>query len=342
GPYASNDEEVTTDGRIVVRYCFCYDSTEQSVRESAGSSFNTSSVIPAGFQRRYPHGRMIVDSEGIVLFDDDNPFPFSEFPIIRITSMPTLYGFWGVPPQRYSRDLQNLAGRMYTQVFENAVRLNNGVWFINEVAGVDPANFGGIPAEVQIVNSQTQQGHIDLKVPPAFPQHFLEYPELLLQKQRTLQGFTPARSGEPGSGNISPNLFDSSIYQSQFLTRMRSRLMAEPLQRLAEIMFYTMLTYMTDSRTFPAFNEADIDEVRWEGDPNANIADHLIELDPNSIEAVSAKALRQMVPMLRQQGLIDARTGLELMGIPGADEIADNIENEQKLAALAKMSRKGK
>ena len=111
---------------------------------------------------------------------------------------------------------------MWTQLYENAVRLNNGTWFIGENTGIDPEKFGGMPGEVQTINANSIR-EIELKFPPAMPQHFTQLPQLLLDKQRELQGFTDARSGQPGAGNISPELFDASIMRAKGLTQLRGR-----------------------------------------------------------------------------------------------------------------------
>src|SRR5262249_37751177 len=146
--------------------------------------------------------------------------------------------FWVPPPVRYTKNLQEIAQRMLTGVYENAVRVNNAQTFIDERTNIDPANYGGIPAEVTVISSGSPPP--TLVWPQAMPAHFTQLPELLLAKQRQIQGFTGMRQGQPQPGNIAQGLFDASVFQSQVLTRMRAKLMGPAAQALAELVFYTM------------------------------------------------------------------------------------------------------
>ena len=51
---------------------------------------------------------------------------------------------------------------------------------------------------------------------------------------------------------------------------------------------------------------------------------------------VSRSAMRTMAPMLRQAGALDVATFLRYLEIPDADNIAQKIDREMQLAALAK------
>lgn len=65
-----------------------------------------------------------------------------------------------------------------------------------------------------------------------------------------------------------------------------------------------------------------------------------VRLAEGSIVPMSQMALRDLALKLKQLGAIDVRHLLEWLGVPDADEIAEAVENEMKLAALAKVTRK--
>lgn len=69
----------------------------------------------------------------------------------------------------YGTELAANAQDLRVSIFENAVRLNNGIWYLNERGGISPEGFGGIPGEVKVLNPTT--------------------PVELLKKQRKDQGF---------------------------------------------------------------------------------------------------------------------------------------------------------
>ena len=338
GPHFTN--RVQGDGQSTVRYTFIYDNTVEEIKKQVGSSFDTRHLeIPAKLRMKYPNGRMIVDCEGIPLFDDNNPYPLNLFPIVRIPALPALYGWYPPPPMRYTKTLQDLSERMYTQIFENMVRTNNAQIFIYEDSGLDPDDFGGIPGEVRVINGNSKPPEYKFGTP--YPAQILDFPDKLLALQRELQGFSASRSGDAGAGNTSAGLFDASIYQAQFLTRLRARLLAEPIQRFSELYFYTMVKYYINDRTFPAFSKGiDVSEATWTGTNGESLEDYMIELDPGSLRPVSNAALRSMVKDLRAQGMIDVKHGLEMLDVPEADEIAKGLETEQQLAALANIKRR--
>lgn len=69
--------------------------------------------------------------------------------------------------------------------------------------------------------------------------------------------------------------------------------------------------------------------------------DHLeVRLAEGSIKPMSGEKLAKIAIELKKVGAIDVRHLLEWLEIPDADEIAEAVENEQKLAALAKVTRK--
>jgi hypothetical protein len=80
------------------------------------------------------------------------------------------------------------------------------------------------------------------------------------------------------------------------------------------------------------------DKVTWQ--PDEASEDYDVRLSDGSIRPQSESALRSMVIELRKANLIDARHALMMLDIPDADEIADALEKEMQLAALAKLQRK--
>jgi hypothetical protein len=80
------------------------------------------------------------------------------------------------------------------------------------------------------------------------------------------------------------------------------------------------------------------DKVTWQ--PDEASEDYDVRLSDGSIRPQSESALRSMVIELRKANLIDARHALMMLDIPDADEIADALEKELQLSALAKLQRK--
>jgi hypothetical protein len=290
-------------------------------------------VVPAKFEKKWPNGRMIVDCDGQVLFDGDNPIPRGRFGLVRICGLPPLNCFFAPPPIRTSRNLQETAQRMFIQAYENAVRLNNGVWFIDEATGITAEDFGGIPAEVRVV--ATNARYPELKLPRPFPPQFIEYPKFLLALQKELQGFTDARQGRQQQGNVSADLYSEAVFHSQSLTRLRAKLMAESVYKAAEQVFYLMAAYYHDMH-FGDFS-ADFEIIPWDRVESAD--EWRLFLDPGSIRPMSAMALNKLAIALKDKHMIDDKTALEWMGVPAAEEIAGKLDSERSLEALSRLKK---
>jgi hypothetical protein len=324
---------------VTVRHTFIRDFTTEEIskeeRERMAEQLGPL-VTPPKHKPRWPNGRYLIDCEEILLADGENPYPLGRFPIIPFHGMPSLGSFWAPPGIRYTRGLQFLAERMLTQTFENAVRLNNGVWFIHEDTGISADDFGGIPAEIRVINRGSQ--FPEVRWPTAMPQHMTQLPEMLLAKQKELLGMQGARSGQQGHGNISPDLADTSILESSKLTRLRMRILAESVQNLSELVFYTMARYYDDYR-FPKFdNKGGTDLITWSSIATA-YDDYDIYLDQASAYAVSASSMRRLVLALLEKGHVPLKFALEQLDIPGATEIAEQAEQQNQLNALLKLKR---
>lgn len=326
------------DGRTRTRTIFLTDHTIEVTRDTAGG--DSSAIVEKGFGKptnsirrlpRYPNKRMLVEAGGRVVADGDNPTPRGRFPLIPIYALPPLTDFYPPPPARFSKDLQDLAGRMLTQTFENAVRINNYVWFIDESTGITTEAFGGLPGEVQIINSNSRPP--TLIAPTPMPQHMTQLPQMLLSLQKELQGYTDARQGQAQAGNISPDLFEASLYQSKTLTRCRERLLARSVKEIAEQLFDHMATYYTGQRAFPSIDE-NFETIPWE--PLSTTNKLGLYIDPTSLAPISKSALRTMAPALRQAGALDILTFLKAIDFPDAENVAQKMDREMQLAAIAK------
>lgn len=331
-PGMPTSRTLPSDNRVRVRYVFCEDYTRELIDSK---KLPEGHIVPTDFKWKYPNNRMIVECEGHILQDGDNPYPLKQFPIIPFWSTLPLYGIWATPAVRYSRDLQSVAERLYSQIIENAYRLNNGVWFIEENTGIDAEQFGGVPGEVQVINANSKPP--TCVWPAAMPQQMVEMPQKSLDKQKDLQGFTDARSGKASAGNISPELFDSSVLRSQGITQLRGRLNAASYQRIGELMFYTMARYYK-SQPFPFQGDSGLEVIKWEQTYQPEQFD--IYLDDASIRPMSQAIMKRLVPELMKMGKIDDRSALEHLDVPDAGKIAERLEHEKELAALARV--KGK
>ncbi|MGA8688998.1 MAG: hypothetical protein WB662_03575 [Methyloceanibacter sp.] len=344
GPMTStplgNQHRLYSDTRVRKRHLFIFDQTREQIAEESGISEGSLMLEPKE-RFKYPRGRWITECEGVVIADGPNPFPKlpddprGTFPLLRVQSLPGLYSIFGPPPAKYSLGLQELAERLMSQTYENAVRMNNGVWFIDENTGIDKNVFGGVPGEIQIINAGSTPPKQEW--PQNMPAHMTQLPQILLALQKELQGFSQARSGQTGTGNTSVDLFDASLFQSQFLTRLRARLLAESIQRLSQMVFQYMAEFLIFDQNFVVPDSEKVHIYEWSRINSPE--DYEVVLDPGSITPLSGAALRSIVMSLAKTGILPTEFVLKTMDIPGAAELAQKGEQQMALSAMAKLKK---
>ena len=341
-------EGVEADGRLRVRFLFIDDRTIEVVREEAGS--DAASLVESiskkdkssSFRKtlRYPNKRVIVCASGRTsrcVADGDNPTPGGVYPYIPIYGFPPLTGFYPPPPARYTRDLQTLSERILTQIFENVVRLNNGVWLIPKGCDIDLQAFGGLPGEV--VEYNQQGGKPEAIKPDPINESVLKLVQWLLATQKELQGITPAREGQTSAGNVSAELYEASIFQSKTLQRCRARLLAQSVSEAASLLYDMMCNHYVTQRAYPS-DEGGFSIKTWKPIYGMAARDYRVHIDPTSLLPISQAALRQMAPMLKQEQVIDNETLLEALGVPDAKNIAARADREMAMRVLQNAKRR--
>ena len=339
----SPSQRIFRDNRVRVRQCFLLDNTKEKVEQYAGMENIARGLISEPrWEYKYPDGRWITECEGVVLADGNNWVPRlpeddrGTFPFVRIQATPALHNIFGPPPIRFTKSLQGLAERLYTQFYENCVRLNNGVIVVKSNTGLVAADIGWLPGEILTINPNSDPPTVI--APQPFPQHMIQAPEILLAKQKELMGYGGARQGETQAGNISADLFDATLWQQQALTRMRCRLLSEPLQRLAEMVFYVEMRYKNfpDRRIDNSLQQGGF--VNWK--PAQYTEDtYDMEVDQDSLRMLSAAGLRSVVGALAKAGMIPTEMVLESFGVPHASELAEEKMRELELGAVQRLRR---
>lgn len=80
------------------------------------------------------------------------------------------------------------------------------------------------------------------------------------------------------------------------------------------------------------------DRIVWE--PAKAAEDYQITLSEGSIRPMSESALRAQVIELKKAGMIDVAHALEMLDVPDWEAIAEAVQKEMELAALAKVGRR--
>ena len=331
-----SDSNYDTGGPLNVRSAYVIDPSVRELTREEALAIEAKKLRVPKYIPMYPHGRMVVDCEGTVLSDGDAWLPLGDmWPAIPVWALPPWDTVWCPAPPKYTKSLQDAAEQQMTQNYENSRRLNNGMIIVHASTGLTANSIAGLPGEVVVVSANSPPGQgIEIKYPTGFPPAMVELPLKYLALQKELRGATAARSGQMQPGNVGPDLFEAAVSQSQGGTRLTGKFFAWSVQKACELLFYTMSHSFTEPRTFRDKDKA----FTWKEDTEAD--KYSIQLPEGAIRPMSQTALRSMTIELKKAGMIDTRHALEMLDIPMADEIAEALEKEMSLAALAKLQRK--
>lgn len=339
-PEASPDSRRgdSTSTRVVPGHiCFLKDYSQYRPSSARSSKVGDTGIEIPGTRFRYPYGRMIIEAGGQILYDDTNPWGGIDgktlFPVVPVYSIPPMTSIWCPPPYRYSGNLEQIAGQTLSQIYENIIRTNQSVTYLWKDNEIDINTFLGLPGEMVEIAGQKPPVHVWGN---PMPSQVFNQPQYLLDKARELQGYTKTRMGEASQGNIGSDLYEATIGEGRKLTRMRSLLLYPTLNLLTTLLYGGMCRFYRNSRTFPSFNSESADESRWKPGGDEGSA----RLHPGSVQVISEEAQKRLSLQLRQLSLLSKQRTLEDINYPHAADASEEIEQEEKLAALAALRKR--
>jgi hypothetical protein len=315
------------------------DSRENVVREIQGSKNAGGVLPPPDTLMKYPTGRLIVRTGKLKLWDGPNQY--REFPIVPVFALPPIYGVWGTPPVQYLIQMQHLAESMASQVAENQIRTNYQYRVYQDGAILNPDNLDKLGGSIRVKSADDVSKVLKFVGPGQMGSEQYKFSNDILSHMARLFGYTPERQGSSGAGNISPGLMDAQVVNAQAITRMRARLLADSVQHAGRRVFETMVDWLDDSIFHQSFN-GDFRTAAWEGVPLEQLQNWEVTLDADSLKPMSASSAKQLVPTLLNLDAITKRMALKMLGVPGADDIADAKESQEQMAQLAAIAQGAK
>lgn len=305
----------------------------QGVTDDAGNP-----VTKSTRRMKYPRGRRIVGANGVILYDGPSNSP--DFGLVRVSLEPTLGRFWGgVGFVKQTGEIQLAADKLASAIVENAIRLNNGIMVFTGNHGLDVETFMGMPGQIVQLGAG---GQFDIKYPNPMPPDMVQAPWRLLDMQRRILGFPDPRTGSGSKGNVSPELTETEISQSQGTTRLRAKYLYFAMQNLSEMIVSRMMENYTLPRVIPATEGEEFKPVIWEpvDVTRSNGKGYAVYIDPASFQVVSRSMQRRLSLALYRMGAIDRRAALETLGWAHWEDVAQRMDEAEKAMAMAKMQQK--
>lgn len=321
-----------------VRVYTCYVRDERIINEvEEYEDYEGKTKLRQVSRYQYPQGRLIQCTQSVILFDGINPYWGDCFPLIQVKLQPSIHSFW----PRCSlvaevQELQRAADKNDSLVVENALRLNKGLWIADSNSGINPKTFADVPGQV-VLKRQGTDVHAEYARP--MPPDMIAHGPRLREYMREVLGFQPSRSGQQSQGNVSADLTETEISQSQGLTRLRSRLLLKSVQRLSQMLFCRMAQFYTTTRFLPLVQDEQWKPIVWQ--PLMDWQRYAVHVDPASFQVQSKTMLKRLYLALARMNKIPTEELLRALEIPNYQEVAAKMQQEMQLAAMAKQAQKG-
>jgi len=326
-------------GRIRLRTMFIRDSTAAPFNDELALRLIERHQLPEpDVLEQFPTGRMICEAQGDLLFDDANPYP--AFPLFRLCAFPAIAGYWAPPPKQYFIDMQNLAEKMFSANFENSYRMNNVVAVVNTNSGLSAENFQILPGETYFVDPQGGDKPIQFLTPPALSADAIALPQWMLAYVREGMGFPPIRQGKAGAGNISAGLADQQTQQGSGLTATKAKMYSRTVKAVGEFQFQLMMQHV-GTQKFPFALGGEGPDALWTEPEELQLEQWKCSLDQRSLKVESPSSLRNLALALKRLNAIDNQTLFDWLEAPDAEAMAQRLNQQLMLAAMAAQNKPG-
>lgn len=285
------------------------------------------------YKKKYPHGRIMVICEDVLLSDRHAPPAYGEYsPYVRFWchTVPTKNYFFGIIDQALPQQFE--LNKRISQVSDILQLTSNPPLIVNTASGIDTLKITNRPGTVIPTHIDVNQAAKWLQV-PNFPAAIFTQIEQINMSIDTITGVHDVTQGRKPTGITAGVAIESLQEAAQTRLRLMARYLSYSLQHAAKIIIALQWKYYNEPRTFKKRSGAG-----WEY-RNADFSADMLEgglpevtIEPGSSAPINKaankhhmKELYGMNAITRQELLkhyegIDVKANIEALGAGGIKE----------------------
>ena len=289
--------------------------------------------IGVEYKKKYPHGRIIVKCEDVILSDSHAPSVYGEYsPYVRFWcyTVPTKNYFQGMIDQALPQQFE--LNKRISQVSDILQLTSNPPLIVNTASGIDTKKITNRPGLVIPTHVDVNSAAKWLQV-PNFPTAVFTQIEQINMSIDTITGVHDVTQGRKPTGITAGVAIESLQEAAQTRLRLMARYLGFSLQHMTKIMIALQWKYYNEPRTFKKrkgsgweYRDADFGKEELAG----GLPEVTIEIGSSAPINKAAnkhhmKELFTMGAITRQELLkhyegIDVKANIEALGAGGINE----------------------
>jgi len=345
--------------RVLVKECWLRDERKVFVPELDGngdeipidakrvrglSGERGKQAVEGHWEKRYPHGRLIVCAGQILLYDGDNPFPHGEPPYtlfpVRISD--EIFAWSDVELLGVIEDKIN---RLHKDMIRNARVNMNAPWIADRNCFDSPRKFNLLVNDPGLVLPITPGSHIERLPPAELPQFIWPLLNWLKGIFDDVLGVQAVMRGQLEKGSqLSAGAIEGLQVSSSSRLRFRARLLENSLKCLGYQLEWMIRTFYPEDLTVQIMDPATQKPIplKWTSPP-AEMGNFEIGIEVGSGLPGSKEQGGPLYIKLWQLDLIPRITALKALKVPNAEQVAAQMDKDDvRQAQLGIVRRKNK
>lgn len=282
-------------------------------------------------ERKYPHGRFIVWSGGILLADMPSPYEHGRAPYVHFHNVKVKRSFWSYGDPYQLIAIQQQLNKRKAQIDFMADQTGNSIWVVDADAGVRRHQLTNQPGLVVYKRPGTD---VHREPGPPIPQYMFENLKALEKEAEFVSGVQGVITGEKPGSVTAGTAIAELIERAMVRIKEKVKYMESSIVDLGRMSMSYMRQYWEDTKEFQIIGST-LQNAQGES-RTVEFSGKSLSMDPD-IKVVAGSTMptskttkfEQAVIMLNSQ-VIDRQEFLEYIEYPNAEAVLQRLNQQEK------------
>lgn len=329
--------------RALVKECWLKDGRKvwEAMRNpETGQEEKDSEGKPLGkWVKKYPHGRVVITCNGVLLADVPNPYDHGQPPYSILPGLidGSLMGKGQVRLIGIIADKINQLGK---DGFRNLRVGCNSPWVADRNAFDDPDKFHQLTNDPGIVLPVTAGARVERLPPAELPQSYFMFQDWMQTQFDNVLGRAAVAAGRVEKGSqLSAEAIGNLQQSSMSRQRLKQRNFERYLKHNGHLLQWNVRQFYPDDMTVELLDPRNGQKKIYKWTAEAAKADYSIQIEAGSSMPGAKQGKEQAGRELYKDGIIDREYAIRMIDLPGADALIERMtKQEEKLASLGMMA----